>query len=141
MLFKDARKDLVEIGIALADGSEDYPEDFLIHAAYVIQKKGYDIEKVKGSLPAAKLIKEDSESLTDYERKTHCYFGCVPLSYQYFDCYLEDESLDGKLEQPYYCAYGSRLDATFTKTQFLASIGKSKGQDEVKQKIKTVETE
>lgn len=140
MLFKDARKDYVEIGMALADSSEGYPEDFLIHAAYIICTKGYDIEKVKQSLPAAELIKEDSESLLDYEIKTRCYFGCIPISYQYFECYLEDPSLEGQLEQPYYYAYGSRLDATFTKTQFLASIGKAKEQDEAKPMIKTLKT-
>lgn len=125
MLFKNANPKLVEIAKKLATPEEGYPEDFLIHVAYIIRKQEMDIDEVREKLPSSKIICDDIKLISDIAKESHCYFECIPISYQYFYRYLEDETLEGLFEVPSYSTHSIKKDALFTKTQFIESIKKS----------------
>ena len=74
------------------------------------------------------LIDKDTKQLHGIIERTRIFFGaCHPISYQMIESLATDEGLDYYPEQPQYLICGtSKIDATFTKQEFLDSIQKAK---------------
>ena len=109
---------------------EEYGEKFIQHLKFMMKRKHISLDRIVKSMPDKELIKKDEEHLLEIAYRTRIYMGmCNPVSYRYYEKYLDDETLDGMPEQPkYYINLGGTTeeDATFTKTEFLKGMEKGK---------------
>ncbi len=117
--FKEASKELECY-------KEEYGERVVSHLQHIMQRQHISLEQIIASLPSSELIKKDQEQLSELSKKTRIYMGvCLPLSQQMIESLATGESLDYYPEQPSYVINGtSKVDATFTKQQFLDSVQK-----------------
>ena len=107
---------------------DEYSENFIKHLKYSMKRKHIKLDRILESLPSSELIKKDEEHLLEIAYRTRIYMGmCNPVSYKYFDKYLEDKTLETMSEEPkYYINLGGTREekATFTKTEFLKGMKK-----------------
>lgn len=107
---------------------DEYSERFISHIQYLIRGSHYKYDDIKKYLPDSELIKKDEQHIYDLSSKTRIFFGCCePVSYTLFDLLVKRHSLE-KIEEDlkYYVSTGTQEKATFTKTEFLESIKKTK---------------
>lgn len=118
--FEDAAKELESY-------KEEYDEDLVKHLQYIIKSQHIDIEDVKKSLPSRELIKKDREQLNEIARSTRIFMGmCNPISYQMIECLATGEGVDSYPDTLHYIINSSRkIEATFTKQEFLESVKKT----------------
>lgn len=118
--FEEAAKELESY-------KEEYDENLVKHLQYIIKSQHIDIEDVKKSLPSSELIKKDREQLNEIAQSTRIFMGmCNPISYQMIDCLASGEGLDDYPEQLHYIINNTRkIEATFTKQEFLDSVKKT----------------
>lgn len=107
---------------------DEYSKDFVLHIKSLIKRQHYTYDDIKQCLPSTELIKKDEQHLSDISTKTRIFFGCCePVSYTMVDLLLETKTLDSFPEIPtYYISTGREEQATFTKQEFLESIGRQK---------------
>lgn len=103
---------------------EEYGERFINFLQHLIIRQHITYEKIINSIPASKLIKEDQKQLYDLSKSTRIYLGVgYPISYELTEMLITDENLDSCPETFSYVINNVRkVEATFTKQQFLDSI-------------------
>lgn len=96
----------------------------------LIKEQHIPFEKVKSCMPSKELIKKDEQQLKELVKKYRIYFGSsYPISYQMIEKLVTEQGLDSFPEQPKYFVCGTeKIDATFTKQEFLMSVEGSKEQ-------------
>lgn len=107
---------------------QEYDYDLIEHLQYIVISQHISADKIISSLPSRELIDKDKKQLHDIVKRTRIFFGgCYPISYQMIESLATDEGLNYYPEQPQYLICGtSKIDATFTKQEFLDSIQKVK---------------
>lgn len=105
---------------------EEYGEQFIKHLQYLIKSQHISSEQIKKSLPSKELIEKDKAQLGDIAQRTRIFMGmCEPISYQMIESLATGEGLEHFPEQPAYLINGTtKVDTTFTKEEFLASVKK-----------------
>ncbi len=110
------------------DDLPGYSKRFKDHLKGLIRRQHYTYDTVSKFLPSPELVTADEEQLLDIETKTRIYFGsCEPISYSFIETLLEEGTLDSYYDELYYhINYATKVPATFTKQDYLASITKQK---------------
>lgn len=105
-----------------------YDMDLIKRLQYIIKSQHIKADKIISSLPSSELIRRDKAQLTEICIKTRIYMGaCEPISYQMIESLATKGELDYYPEQPQYVICGTtKIDATFTKQEFLDSIKEKK---------------
>lgn len=118
--FEEAAKELESL-------KEIYGEDLIKHLQYIIKRQHIDVEQIKKSLPSSELIEKDKEQLNEISRSTRIFMGvCYPISYQMIECLATGEGVDSYPDTLHYIINSSRkIEATFTKQEFLESVKKT----------------
>lgn len=113
----------------------EYGEDIIKHLQYIIKSQHIPAEQVTKHLPCKELIEKDKQQLGEIATRTRIFMGMgYPISYQMIESLATGEGLDRYPEQPSYIINGEhRIEATFTKQEFLASVKKHIENSTVKQ--------
>lgn len=106
----------------------EYSEKFVSELEGLIIRQHVSFDEIRKYVPSAEIIKSDEDQLKSIVESTRIYFGaCDPISYQMVISLVMGEGLDYYSEQPQYVICGtSKIDTTFTKTQFLESVKKQR---------------
>ena len=125
---KEFDKKFIEEASKLDVYYQEYDYDLIQHLQYIVKSQHISADKIISSLPSRELIDKDKKQLHGIIERTRIFFGaCYPISYQMIESLATDEGLDYYPEQPQYLICGtSKIDATFTKQEFLDSIQKEK---------------
>lgn len=125
---KEFDKKFIEEASKLDVYYQEYDHDLIEHLQYIVKRQHILADKIISSLPSKELIDKDTKQLHGIIERTRIFFGaCYPISYQMIESLATDEGLDYYPEQPQYLICGaSKIDATFTKQEFLDSIQKTK---------------
>lgn len=125
---KEFDKKFIEEASKLEVYYQEYDHDLIEHLQYIVKRQHILADKIISSLPSKELIDKDTKQLHGIIERTRIFFGaCHPISYQIIESLATDEGLDYYPEQPQYLICGtSKIDATFTKQEFLDSIQKTK---------------
>ena len=125
---KEFDKKFIEEASKLEVYYQEYDHDLIEHLQYIVKRQHILADKIISSLPSKELIDKDTKQLHGIIERTRIFFGaCHPISYQMIESLATDEGLDYYPEQPQYLICGtSKIDATFTKQEFLDSIQKEK---------------
>lgn len=118
--FEEAAKELESL-------KKIYGEDLIKHLQYIIKSQHIDVEQIKKSLPSNDLIEKDKEQLNEISRSTRIFMGvCHPISYQMIESLATGEGVDSYPDTLHYIINSSRkIEATFTKKEFLESVKKA----------------
>lgn len=104
----------------------EYSYDFVTRFEKFVKEHHISWETFYKALPPAELILKDQVQLKELSRKAKdCWGTCDPVSFQMFEDYLDgDKELSCFDEQPEYYISTTlgKVQAPFTKTQFLESI-------------------
>ena len=115
----------------------EYSYDFVRHFEKFVQEHHISWEKFYECLPTPEIILRDKLDLKEVgKRAKDCWGTCIPITFQMLEDYLDgDEELTNYDEQPsyYISTYGSKIDTSFTKKDFLKSIRKEQQKIKIKQ--------
>ena len=127
-IAKEYDKQFHKDAAKLSEYCEDYDQDLIEYLQTIIKRQHVSLEHIVSSLPSKELIDKDKKQLGEIIQQTRIFFGaCYPISYQMIESLVTDEGLEYYPEQPQYLICGTRkIDATFTKQEFLDSIQKEK---------------
>lgn len=117
----------------------EYGEELIKHLQYIVKGQHISASEIEKFLPSKELLEKDRQQLIDISTQTRIFMGvCQPISYQMIESLAIGKGLDHYPEQPAYLINGTRkIETTFTKQEFLDSIKKRIGREDVpKQKQK-----